>query len=73
MIPEITMDQAGKLASECEYAALATNTDENPINWGDAGMFFHEGYNHAMDVLYKMEAATRFTAIPFGQKKKEMK
>jgi len=41
------LDKATDLARETGYADAATHTDVNPINWGDAGAFFLEGYEYA--------------------------
>ena len=41
------LDKATDLARETDYADAATHTDVNPINWGDAGAFFLEGYEYA--------------------------
>ena len=47
-IKQLTLGQAEVLAKRCEYAWLAVNTINNPINWGDAAAFFLEGWNQGM-------------------------
>ncbi len=36
----------GDIIKNCEYARIATHTDLNPINWGDAEGFFMEGMEY---------------------------
>ena len=45
----IDYDKAESMAQNCDYAFMATHTDENPINWPDATAFYLEGYERALD------------------------
>jgi len=45
---QIDLVTAENLARGCEYALLAVQPKGNPINWGDAGQFYAEGYNQAL-------------------------
>jgi hypothetical protein len=48
-----------ELAKRSDYAQGACETDDNPINWADAGAFFLEGYWHAINLLErKLKAET---------------
>jgi hypothetical protein len=52
----MTLDEAEELAKKTDYAWMATHTEEeNPINWGDAGAFFLEGYNYAQATNNQLE------------------
>lgn len=41
---QLSLEDAQKIAEESDYAFAASETDCNPINWGDAAAFVLEGY-----------------------------
>lgn len=51
LLPELKEGEAESLARCSTYAFDAAEKDVNPINWGDAEMFFLEGYNYARRIL----------------------
>jgi len=53
----IDMDEAYDKARNCEYAQAAVQPEENPINWADAGCFYLEGYNQAVQEINAYFAA----------------
>jgi len=56
-LPELTLDDAEKLWPETDYADLAAEQKDNPINNGDASAFFLEGYLHAKKLAEKSTCA----------------
>lgn len=42
------LDKAEDIAKESDYADLATNQDDNPINFADAAQFVLVGYKQAL-------------------------
>lgn len=50
-LAQFSLEDAQKIAEESDYAFAASETDCNPINWGDAAAFVLEGYKACLAEL----------------------
>ena len=50
-LAQFSLEDAQKIAEESDYAFAASETDCNPINWGDAAAFVLEGHKACLAEL----------------------